>query len=281
MKKLLLLICLIQVWAVFTNAQSYSKRADSAYVFPDSLCVSCNGSVWQTPMNPTGNPPTQGNSKAFLLPYNQCNQDTCYYTREFRFCNYGFNIPLNATVDSFTVHIYEGATVRWAIKDSVIQLMKNHTAVGDNIAYPYPWDFDQGVYYPTGLYGATWTPQEVNDPSFGLVIRVKNFTNDTVSALIEGSRIDLYYTTPNAIFSQSSGQYNLVVYPNPANNYLTIETSATGDLKIYNTQGQLVTSSIVEGQHTTIDVSSFASGLYYLTLQSKEGVITKKVEVVR
>ncbi|MCG3167014.1 MAG: hypothetical protein POELPBGB_02797 [Bacteroidia bacterium] len=71
-------------------------------------------------------------------------------------------------------------------------------------------------------------------------------------------------------------------YPNPATNQLIINLNSTiSDLKIYNTQGQLVTSSIVEGQHTTIDVSSFAAGLYYLTLQSKEGVITKKIEVVR
>lgn len=73
----------------------------------------------------------------------------------------------------------------------------------------------------------------------------------------------------------------VAVYPNPVNNYLTIEATAPGDLKIYNTQGQLVTSSLVKEPLTTIDVSSFASGLYYLTLQSKEGVITKKVEVVR
>jgi hypothetical protein len=74
----------------------------------------------------------------------------------------------------------------------------------------------------------------------------------------------------------------LSIYPNPATTELRIQTnSPIADLKIYNTQGQLVTSSVVKEPLTTIDVSSFASGLYYLTLQSKEGVITKKVEVVR
>lgn len=43
--------------------------------------------------------------------------------------------------------------------------------------------------------------------------------------------------------------------------------------------GQLVTSSVVEKQNTTIDISSLSNGLYYLHLQTSEGVAVKKFEV--
>jgi hypothetical protein len=275
MKKLILLVWFM--WAGLVNAQTYLERADSAYVFPDSVCVSCNGSVWQNPMNPAGDPPTQGDSQAYLLAYNQCNQDTCYYTREFRFCNYGFNIPSNAIIDSFTVHIYEGASANNAVKDTVIQLMKNHTPVGNNYAYPYPWQVNQGVYYPTGLYGTTWTAQEVNDPGFGLIIRAKNVSADTVSAFISGSHIDIYYTTANGIFSQTSEQNTISIYPNPTRDILTIQNAQSDktDYSVYDITGRLLqTGSFMKKKE--VDVREFAKGVYFIQLQSQQGLVSKK-----
>src|ERR1035438_8948169 len=200
MKKVLVIVMMV----VGINCNMYSQiradgNADSAYVFPDSMCIVCNGSIWQNQLNAVHN----HYSKAFLLPFNQCEQDTCYYTRELRFCNFGFNIPANAIIDSLETNgINEGASVTNVIYDTVVQFMKNH--------------------YPAGLFGTTWTPQEINDPGFGLIIRAKNKSNDTVTAYFYGCNIHVWYSIPNGIFSITSNQNFISLYPNPNNGTFTL-----------------------------------------------------------
>lgn len=57
-------------------------------------------------------------------------------------------------------------------------------------------------------------------------------------------------------------------YPNPASNYLVIENDAQGAALIYAQDGQLVLSkeNIVSGQK--IDISSLATGVYYLLISA-------------
>lgn len=83
---------------------------------------------------------------------------------------------------------------------------------------------------------------------------------------------------------ESAGKIDFTVYPNPANNFITVQLgfdSKQSEIKIYNTMGQLVTSEPVEKQNTTIDISKLSSGIYYLHLQSSNGIGVKKFEVVR
>ncbi|MGE0638187.1 MAG: T9SS type A sorting domain-containing protein [Bacteroidia bacterium] len=77
---------------------------------------------------------------------------------------------------------------------------------------------------------------------------------------------------------------NLTLYPNPATTTLTLTTQQTlknAELKIMNAIGQEVYHSIFDIERSTFDISSLPPGLYYLTLQSEEGVATKKFEVIR
>jgi PKD repeat protein len=59
---------------------------------------------------------------------------------------------------------------------------------------------------------------------------------------------------------------DLVVYPNPANETLTIENfDGTQDLLIYDAQGKMVFSRPITGT-TSIDISSFAKGMYFIKI---------------
>ncbi len=82
------------------------------------------------------------------------------------------------------------------------------------------------------------------------------------------------------------------IYPNPATTTLTLSTEQTlknAELKIMNAIGQEVShplsrgecASLSAGKGCVLDISSLPPGLYYLTLQSEEGVATKKFEVIR
>jgi len=48
-----------------------------------------------------------------------------------------------------------------------------------------------------------------------------------------------------------------------------------------NVMGQEVLHSTLDIQHSTLDISSLPPGLYFLHLQTEEGVAVKKFEVAR
>jgi|GEM_PF-2046244 len=68
----------------------------------------------------------------------------------------------------------------------------------------------------------------------------------------------------------------ITVYPNPANNQVTIEGEVEG-VNIYGITGQLFISTTDK----KIDLSNLADGVYLVELQTAEGVITEKLRVLK
>jgi uncharacterized repeat protein (TIGR03803 family) len=75
------------------------------------------------------------------------------------------------------------------------------------------------------------------------------------------------------------------IYPNPSNGSFTIETNATTKqtIQIYDVNGQTVLSQSINGKATTtmIDVTSLNEGIYNISIISNEGVINKRVVIVK
>jgi hypothetical protein len=68
----------------------------------------------------------------------------------------------------------------------------------------------------------------------------------------------------------------VLIYPNPATNNLTIETSPQAIIEITNIQGQLIKTIVAIGNKTTIDVSALPSGVYVVEVNMEKGVEVKK-----
>lgn len=77
----------------------------------------------------------------------------------------------------------------------------------------------------------------------------------------------------------SSIDLKAAIYPIPAATEITLVSSyKMNDVKIYNAAGQLVKSVKASGDHTEfIDVTSLTNGTYIAKIDTKEGVITKKI----
>ena len=99
-------------------------------------------------------------------------------------------------------------------------------------------------------------------------------------------------TCVSLIGIETIDQSVLTLYPNPATTTLTLTTEQTlnnAELKIINAIGQELShplsrgecASLSAGKGCVLDISSLPPGLYYLTLQSNEGVAVKKFEVIR
>jgi hypothetical protein len=72
------------------------------------------------------------------------------------------------------------------------------------------------------------------------------------------------------------------IYPNPAHNYVTIESTVQiKSVRIMNYTGQLVYSNntLNTNEVTTINTSSFDAGIYFITVETNDGMLTKKITV--
>jgi hypothetical protein len=65
------------------------------------------------------------------------------------------------------------------------------------------------------------------------------------------------------------------IYPDPATNYLTIEMQRNAQIEIINIEGQII-KSIASDCKTSVDVSTFARGMYFVKAKTEDGVMVKK-----
>ena len=68
----------------------------------------------------------------------------------------------------------------------------------------------------------------------------------------------------------------VILYPNPADDYITIEALQDAVIEITNIQGQLIKNFATTGNKTNIDVSAFPSGVYVVEVKTEKGVEVKK-----
>lgn len=70
------------------------------------------------------------------------------------------------------------------------------------------------------------------------------------------------------------------LFPNPANAMLCVEMEGLRHVAVYNTMGQLVYSKTCDEDGMVINTSSFAEGVYTVSLKGTAGTITKRFAVV-
>ncbi|HEX7414637.1 MAG TPA: T9SS type A sorting domain-containing protein, partial [Bacteroidia bacterium] len=81
---------------------------------------------------------------------------------------------------------------------------------------------------------------------------------------------------------QFANSNEATIYPNPTSNQFIIEATTTNKLTLYlyDVNGRLVLTKSVSGK-ATIDVSSLNEGVYTVSIISNEGVVNKKLVILR
>ena len=75
--------------------------------------------------------------------------------------------------------------------------------------------------------------------------------------------------------------HTMVVYPNPTNGNVKIEVEGMTHVTVVNMLGQVVYEKALEGNETTVDMSQFELGLYFVRVNTTNGVMTRRVIVTR
>jgi endonuclease I len=82
----------------------------------------------------------------------------------------------------------------------------------------------------------------------------------------------------SALSVPSLAENNISIYPNPVNgNTLTIETSKTLQVEIFNVLGKKLIATDVDSTNGKVDVGFLYSGIYMLKMTSDQGTITKRI----
>ena len=115
--------------------------------------------------------------------------------------NFGFTIPVGATIDGIIVEIERayGTTTTGKIRDSEIKIVKADGSISTtnlSTATELPSSDTYKDYGgPTNLWGETWSAENINHANFGVAIAVEEYNADSRQANVDHIRITIYYTT--------------------------------------------------------------------------------------
>jgi hypothetical protein len=158
----------------------------------------CNGSTifcWTSPGNITANDGV--NAQVALGGSAPSN--------ELQGTNFGFAIPAGSTINGITVEIKKQAVSGTGNPtDLDVTILKGGVATGTNLGHTGAgngWLTAGGIDTYGGsatLWGATWTPADINASNFGVQISCTEWVGFPATAGVDFIRITITYTPPAA-----------------------------------------------------------------------------------
>ncbi|MEI6815237.1 MAG: T9SS type A sorting domain-containing protein [Bacteroidota bacterium] len=284
----ILIICLMIDFSI-NYSYSQSQGVNSPVWVLTSGCNSCPGSTWVNAVNVEHNDNLY--ATATLLPFDSCsNHGDCYFTKDFYSTDYGFHIPASATIVGIEVTIVKKSGVPNSIIDSVVKLLKNNLQVGVNFASTEYYNINDSVYYyggPTDLWGASWTPADINNSLFGVAFKPINKSLIRQSVSLNWIGIKVYYSIATAVNSVVSSNSEFSFSYDSYNHDLSLTTNFSDDLfnsnitifdMLGNMQYKKEIKTIPNGpSKNNFKINTLANGLYIVEFNADNKQYIKKI----
>lgn len=121
------------------------------------------------------------------------------------------------------------------------------------------------------------------------------YTEDEISFSIYNADDELLFSSPDSLIvgrlfdytnmchdTTSVGEIQhgstvLNVFPNPVRNQMTVSAKGMNNIKVYDIVGQEVMNVSVKEDEITLDTERFASGVYFVSVETAKGLISKKI----
>lgn len=164
--------------------------------------------------------------------------------------NYGFNIPLDATILGIKIDISRKASFADRIKDQEVKIVKEGSIIGTNQASTTAWsntDFIASYGGSSDLWGQSWTSADINTLDFGLVLAVTNTGAGSRTASVDNIKITVTYTIPA----------NLTAY----NTALAAVTESDYTVASWTTYQGIVTANVVTTENTQAEVDTATANI--------------------
>ncbi|MDP5101283.1 MAG: YHYH protein [Nonlabens sp.] len=136
--------------------------------------------------------------------------------------------------------------------------------------------------YPNGTYCYYATVDANHNSAYPYVVGPTFYGNKTASKVTSVNES----TTPYTLSNENHALNDLMIYPNPAQDFVAIQTAITyGDLQVelINSLGQVVKEEkILQGSTLSIiDTTSLYNGIYFLKITSASHAVTHKIIMER
>lgn len=177
--------------------------------------------------------------------------------------------PNNGVLDPPTIHL---------INDLDVRVTKNSDVY-------FPWTLNPALPYDAAVQNAdnfrdNFEKIQVDNPNGSYTITVSH-----KGSLVGGSQAFTLIVTGSGVTLNTNSfdvDSNFVVYPNPSNGVFNVEFSYTSDsklLQVFDVQGRMIKEMIPSDTISTVDLSTYSSGLYFVKCIDGERSFTKKVVV--
>lgn len=156
---------------------------------------------------------------------------------------------------------------------------------------PYTVEFDAADGYKELLVAVEYYP-DGNSFRFGIDNTTPTngfetymyFSNEQLWYYYGGSHVPLIRVNCgpyNDIETSSNMTNNIVVYPNPTSNVVTIDNFENADIQVLSMTGQVVLNVNDVQNRTSLDLSQFAQGTYFIRIIEQGGTTVRKVNLVK
>jgi aminopeptidase N len=89
---------------------------------------------------------------------------------------------------------------------------------------------------------------------------------------------------PEVSVDELSADFTFEIYPNPAQNFVTISTdneiAKNGSITIFDIEGRIVLTQSISGNSTILNTTNFAKGQYVVQLQNESAIIGKRQLII-
>jgi hypothetical protein len=174
--------------------------------------------------------------------------------------NFGFSIPSEATINGISVEIERKETLNdFGVQDVAISIVKSDGTIGTTnkstgAEWPYPSDAYTSFGSSSDLWGETWSPANINDSDFGVVLSASDKDDFPV---VDHIRITVYYTQSGGEQIESTS-YRIKNYGFGAGGSEGLNSS---NYSLFGTAGEIDALGLFSTNYT------FGGGLIY-TLQA-------------
>ena len=116
------------------------------------------------------------------------------------------------------------------------------------------------------------TSGEIIKPDFTFETKYKTYSENVYPSE------DGKYSIAKIIKSSSVSINEILIYPNPTNDIINISSvNQINEINLLNFLGQSIKNFIVSSKHCKFDISDFKNGVYFLKIETPEGIIIKKI----
>lgn len=130
-----------------------------------------------------------------------------------------------------------------------------------------------GIFSGTGVTGTVFTPSSAGIGTHTVTYSYTNASNCTASA-------SSIATVSACTGIEELEATTLSIYPNPGTGVFKIRATADLKVTVTNQTGQILSSMTIKSGDSTIDLSSFAAGIYFITGQNGQQLLKQKIVIL-